>query len=101
MEFTRASNLTGKAPDASLRDALLAIAVLMGTLVFVELAVPGTSPVTAGSVLSGIAVGAFTLTGLIAWRRRPHNRIGRLLVATAAALLVAGMNDDTVNALRV
>ena len=97
---TRTAN-GAASPDSGLRDALLAIAVLMGTLVFVELAVPGTSPVTAASVLDAVAVTAFTLTGLIAWHRRPHNRTGRLLVATAAALLVAAMNDDQVPGLRV
>ncbi|WP_420120125.1 sensor histidine kinase [Nakamurella sp.] len=88
-------------PDSSLRDALLAIGGLMGVLVYVELAVPGIAPVGAASVLDAIAVTAFTGTGLVAWRRRPHNRTGRLLVATAAALLVAGMNDDQVPGLQV
>ncbi len=41
------------------------------------------------------------MTGLIAWRRRPHNRTGRLLVATAVALLLAGMNDDQVPGLQI
>ncbi len=88
-------------PSTSLRDALLSIGALMATLVFVELAVPSSSAVTAASVLDGVAVGAFTVTGLIAWGRRPHNRTGRLMLATAAALLVSGMSDDEVPALRV
>ncbi len=87
-------------PGSSLRDALLAVGVLMAALVFVELAVPSISRITAASVLDGVAVAAFTTTGLIAWRRRPHNRTGRLMVATAAALLVGGMSDDEVPALR-
>lgn len=89
------------APGAGLRDALLTIAALMTLLVLVELAVPSTSPVSTASVLDAVAVAAFTLTGLIAWRRRPHNRIGRLMVATAAALLVAGMSDDDLPPLRI
>jgi signal transduction histidine kinase len=88
-------------PSTSLRDALLSIGTLMAILTFVELAVPSTSTVTAASVLDAVAVSAYTVTGLIAWRRRPHNRIGRLMVAAAAALLVAGMNDDEVPTLRV
>jgi hypothetical protein len=88
-------------PGTGLHDALLAIGALMGLLVFVELAVPSMSAVTAASVLDAVAVAAFTVTGLIAWRRRPHNRTGRLMVATAAALLVAGMSDDEVPTLRV
>lgn len=96
-----APDATRPHPGTSLRDALLAVGALMGALVFVELAVPSISTVTAASVLDGLAVTAFTVTGLIAWRRRPHNRTGRLMVATAAALLVGGMNDDAVPALRV
>ena len=87
-------------PGASLRDALLAIGGLMATLVLVELAVPATSRFSAASILDGITVAAFTITGLIAWQRRPHNRIGRLLVATALALWAAGTSDDLVPALR-
>ncbi|MFN8199767.1 MAG: histidine kinase [Nakamurella multipartita] len=96
-----APDATRPHPGTSLRDALLAVGTLMGALVFVELAVPSLSTVTAASVLDAVAVTAFTVTGLIAWRRRPHNRTGRLMVATAAALLVGGMNDDAVPALRV
>ena len=43
---------------------------------------------------------AFTVTGLIAWHRRPHNHIGRLMVATAVTLLAAGMADDVIEGLR-
>lgn len=100
--MSRASGTTtGRvSPGAGLRDALLAIAALMTLLVLVELAVPAGSSMAA-SVLDAISVAAFTVTGLIAWRRRPHNRIGRLMVATAAVLLVAGMSDDDLPALRI
>jgi len=92
---------TGRpAAGAGLRDALLTVAVLMALLVLVELAVPSNSSVSAASALDAVAVAAFTVTGLIAWRRRPHNRVGRLMVATAAALLVAGMSDDDLPPLR-
>ena len=84
------------APGTSLRDALLAIGFLLCVLVLVELAVPVTSSVSAASILDGIAVVAYTVTGLIAWHRRPHNHIGRLMVATAVTLLVAGMADDVI-----
>ena len=59
------------APGTSLRDALLTIGGLLAALVLVELAVPSTSPVSAASILDGIAVAAFTVTGLVAWHRRP------------------------------
>jgi signal transduction histidine kinase len=83
-------------PGSSLRDALLTIGALMAVLVAVELAVPAAGVVSAASILDGVAVAAFTVTGLIAWHRRPHNRIGRLMVAAAAALWAAGMADDDV-----
>jgi signal transduction histidine kinase len=88
------------APGTSLRDALLTIGALLGLLVLIELAVPVTSSVSAASILDGIAVMAYTVTGLIAWHRRPHNHIGRLMVATAVTLLAAGMADDVIEGLR-
>jgi signal transduction histidine kinase len=91
---------TPRHPGPGLRDPLLVIAALMTLLVLVEWAVPVTSPGPAASTLDAVAVAAFTVTGLIAWWRRPHNRIGRLMVATATALLVAGMEDDDLPALR-
>src|SRR6478735_4016160 len=87
-------------PGTGLRDALLGIAGLMSLLVLVELAVPSTAAVSAASVLDAVAVAAYTVTGLVAWRRRPHNRTGRLMVAVAAGLLVAGMSDDDLPTLR-
>ncbi|WP_395728399.1 histidine kinase [Nakamurella sp.] len=100
--MSRASGTTTERviPGAGLRDALLGIAALMSLLVLVELAVPSTAAVSAASVLDAIAVAAYTVTGLVAWRRRPHNRTGRLMVAVAAGLLVAGMSDDDLPALR-
>src|SRR6476469_4126022 len=77
------------APGTSLRDALLAIGFLLLMLVLVELAVPTTGSAGAAPIVDGIAVASFTVTGLIAWYRRPHNHIGRLLVAMAVALWAA------------
>src|SRR6478672_2419989 len=93
------------APGTSLRDALLAIGFLLLMLVLVELAVPTTGSINATSagaapIVDGIAVASFTVTGLIAWYRRPHNHIGRLLVAMAVALWAAGTSDDAVETLR-
>ena len=40
--------------------------------------------VSAGSIASQVLVsGSFAITGLIAWSRRPDNRMGRLMVAFA------------------
>lgn len=83
----------------SLRDALLAIGGLMTVLVLVDLAVPSASRATVADIVDVISVAAFTVTGLVAWHRRPHNRIGRLMVATAVALWAAGMQEDQLEAL--
>ena len=88
------------APGSTLRDALVAIGVLLTLLVLVELAVPSTSRASVASVVDGVAVAAFTVTGLLAWHRRPHNATGRLMVATAVALWAAGMQDDELEVLR-
>ena len=88
------------APGTSLRDALLAIGVLLTLLVLVEVAVPGTSRASVAEIVDGVAVAAFTITGLLAWHRRPHNATGRLMVATAVALWAAGMQDDEIEVLR-
>ena len=88
------------APGTSLRDALLAIGFLMLLLALVELAVPASGSAQAASIIDGVAVAAFTGTGLIAWYRRPHNHIGRLMIVTALSLWAAGTSDDDVPALR-
>ena len=88
------------APGTSLRDALIAIGVLLTLLVLVEVAVPGTSRASVAEIVDGVAVAAFTVTGLVAWHRRPHNTTGRLMVATAVALWAAGMQDDEIEVLR-
>ena len=89
-------------PDlgTTLRDALIAIGVLLALLVLVELAVPSTSRASVASVVDGVAVAAFSVTGLLAWHRRPHNATGRLMVAAAVALWAAGMQDDEIEVLR-
>lgn len=79
---------------------MLAIGFLLLMLVLVELAVPTTGSAGAAPIVDGIAVASFTVTGLIAWYRRPHNHIGRLLVAMAVALWAAGTSDDAVETLR-
>jgi signal transduction histidine kinase len=88
------------APGASLRDALLAVGALVTLLVLVELPVPSSSRANVANVVDTISVAAFTVTGLVAWHRRPHNSTGRLMVATAVALWAAGMQDDEIAVLR-
>ena len=74
----------------SLRDALIAIGVLIALLVLVELAVPSTSRASVAAVVDLVGVAAFSVTGLVAWHRRPHNATGRLMVATAVDVVGRG-----------
>ena len=88
------------APSTSLRDALIAIGVLMTALVLLEQAVPSVSRGNVAAIVDVISVAAFTVTGLVAWHRRPHNATGRLMVATALALWAASMQGDEIEVLR-
>ncbi|MEP6649678.1 MAG: histidine kinase [Lapillicoccus sp.] len=88
------------APNTSLRDALIAIGVLLTLLVLVELAVPSTSRGSVAAIVDSVSVAAFAVTGLVAGHRRPHNATGRLMVATTVALWAAGMQDDEIEVLR-
>ncbi len=84
----------------SLRDALVGLGILLGALSLVELAIPSTTRGVLGSLLDGALVAVFTVTGLLAWYRRPHNPTGRLMVVTALAVWAAGTQDDVIVALR-
>ena len=88
------------APSTSLRDALIAVSVLMTALVLVEQAVPSTSRGSVAALVDVLSVAAFTVTGLVAWHRRPHNATGRLMLATALALWAAALQDDEIDVLR-
>ncbi|HEU4998280.1 MAG TPA: histidine kinase [Lapillicoccus sp.] len=87
------------AAGTSLRDALVAIGVIMAALVLTEYVVPSQSAASVAAIVDVIAVAAFTVTGLVAWHRRPHNRTGRLMVAAALALWAAGMQGDEIEVL--
>ncbi len=68
--------------------AVLASALLLVQISFV-LVVPGLSP---GSVALELGTTAlFLAVGTIAWRRRPHNRIGPLMLLTGLSMWIAGL----------
>jgi signal transduction histidine kinase len=94
------SGSVSPAPSTSLRDALVAIGVLMTALVLVDQAVPSRSRGSVAAIVEVASVAAFTVTGLVAWHRRPHNATGRLMVAAALALWAAALQDDDIEALR-
>ncbi|MBS1697221.1 MAG: sensor histidine kinase [Actinobacteria bacterium] len=85
----------------SLRAALVGIGILMSALCLVELAVPSASRGMGGSLLDGALVTVYTVTGLLAWHRRPHNAVGRLMLLTALALWASRTQDDDLPALHI
>ncbi|MBS1674032.1 MAG: sensor histidine kinase [Actinobacteria bacterium] len=94
----------GRSPGVgtpSLRAALIGIGILMAALCLVELAIPSRTRGVGGSILDGALVGVYTVTGLLAWHRRPHNAIGRLMLLTALALWASGTYDDSIPAMRI
>ena len=70
-------------------QATLAVGIVVGLLAYEvqvsNLPQPLTTPER--SIASVLAAWAFLVAGLIAWRRRPGNRLGLLMVATCFALL--------------
>ena len=90
---------TPVAAGASLRDALIAIGVIMTALVLTEYVVPAQPTASVAAIVDVISVAAFTVTGLAAWHRRPHNLTGRLMVGAALALWAAGMQGDQIEVL--
>ena len=62
----------------------------------VSVLVPVTAAASAAVVLEtaarAVAVGIPVAVGLVAWRRPPFERFGRLLVATGAAVLAATLS---------
>ncbi|HEU5000853.1 MAG TPA: sensor histidine kinase [Lapillicoccus sp.] len=84
------------AKATSLRDALIGIGVLLMTLNVFEVAVPSATTSLLGSLVDAAVVTTYTVTGLVAWYRRPHNATGRLMVVTALAAWAASMQDDDI-----
>jgi len=82
----------------SLHAALVLLGATLAVLGGVEIALLAASPAGPLWLLAGpVAVGGiYAAAGLVAWWRRPSNRIGALLVAGAMSLLVAALvNTDT------
>jgi signal transduction histidine kinase len=72
-----------------LQVLLAAVGIVVGVLAYQvqvdNLPEPLTTPARAGA--SVVAAWSFLLAGLIAWSRRPQNRLGPLMIATCFALL--------------
>jgi signal transduction histidine kinase len=77
--------------DTRFLQALLAVLVIgLGVLAYQVQVDNLPEPLTTeGRALAGVlAAWSFFIAGLITWRRRPHNRLGPLMVATCLALLL-------------
>ena len=75
------------------RLSLFAVAVLVW-LTWVAVSSPWSEPLDIA--LRIVPAWAFGLAGLVAWHRRPHNRIGPLMVAIGAALLTFFLRESSV-----
>jgi signal transduction histidine kinase len=84
------------AKATSLRDALIGVGVLLMILNLFEVAVPSATTSLLDSLIDAAVVATYTVTGLVAWYRRPHNATGRLMVVTALAVWAASMQDDDI-----
>ncbi len=87
----------------SLHGALVLLAATVAMLGGVEIVLLAASPagplwLLAGPVAGG---GIYAAAGLVAWWRRPGNRIGALLVAGALSWLVSGLANTAAPALIV
>jgi len=68
--------------------ALWAAAIVCELLALVPVLSSGGDPVQGWDVLYRLIGGSFAACGLIAWRRRPDNRSGRLMTATGFAFFI-------------
>jgi signal transduction histidine kinase len=74
--------------------AVLAVAVVAAQLAAVVPLLSGDgAPVPGYRIVFRLIGGAFTVCGLIAWRRRPDSRSGLLMIATGFGLLVEPVFD--------
>jgi signal transduction histidine kinase len=69
--------------------ALLALALVAEVLVLRPLLITNEEPVAGIDVVFGLVGGSFTISGLVAWRRRPDSRTGVLMTGTGFAFLLS------------
>jgi len=91
----------GHAVLRSTRELILGIgaAVAVGAVsVLAPVAAASSTAVALETAARVVAAGVPVVVGLVAWRRPPFERFGRLLVATGAAVLVVtfSLSDDAV-----
>ena len=80
--------------DRRARIVVLAAGVLLSVLVAVGESMTHVHHNSAAYLILGLAVGwSFLVAGQVAWLRRPQNRIGPLMCATALAWMTTGLSD--------
>ncbi|MEO6996676.1 MAG: ATP-binding protein [Terracoccus sp.] len=80
---------------SDLSSSLTVVATLSAVLLSVGIALVPTmsnTPAFAALALVGVA-GLYFVAGLVAWRLRPHNRIGVLLLLTGLSIWMSGLVD--------
>ena len=80
-------------PQLARRLVLAAAVVLSGMVVLGETGTKVEHNTAAFLTLGLLVAWSFMTAGLIAWTRRPHNRIGPLMCATGCSWLCAGLTD--------
>lgn len=72
-------------------------ALALGGMTLMTVTAPGLDPIE--KALAIAPAWAFGIAGLVAWHRRPHNRIGPLMVLIGIAILTGGLRGLPVPAL--
>jgi DNA-binding NarL/FixJ family response regulator len=82
----------------SLDRALFAIGALSAFIVLIELALllQTAQPQTAATLFLPFGFAIYVVAGLVAWRRRPSNPMGALIIWTGAAVLLGGISNTGV-----
>ncbi len=96
-------------PDARVRShtarsldrALIAVGALSALIVVIEIALllQTVDPYWAPTLALPFGFAIYVVAGLIAWQRRPSNRMGALMIWTGCAVLLGGIGSTEVPAL--
>ena len=86
---------TSARPDAWLVVAWLFLVAAGGWLLWIALADSDHAGTRVAAVLVALVGWSFTASGLIAWRRRPSNRLGPLMVLLGVLWVVGQLLYDT------
>lgn len=86
-------------PVSGLLWALAGLGLVLGVLPYPMMSFDGLPPL-AVVVVAGLPVvfGIYFVAGLIAWRRRPHNRVGGLLIWTGLTMWFVAIGNTTIAA---